>query len=93
LNMYLYTVPILRGDFIVFLLNIYIVIFSQSLTFQLNQGYALEEKSLEAGGHFSLEEQMQQRAATLANSNRSNNAVFSPIMQQDPVADSSVYQR
>jgi hypothetical protein len=60
----------------------------------LNQGYALEENTLEAvGGHFSLEEQMQQRAATLPNPNQSNNDVFSPTMQQEPVTDSAVYQR
>jgi hypothetical protein len=58
------------------------MIFSQSLIiFQLNQGYALEEKPLEVVSNFSLEKQMQQSTITHGNSNRSNNVVFSPIMQ------------
>jgi hypothetical protein len=35
---------------------------------------------LEVGGNFNLEKQMQQSTITRANSNRSNNVVFNPIM-------------
>ncbi|CAL4920334.1 unnamed protein product [Urochloa decumbens] len=48
-----------------------------------------EQKALEAGNHFSKEEHIQQRAATFANSNRLNDAVFNHTMQQDPTADSA----
>ncbi|XP_062213866.1 transcriptional corepressor LEUNIG-like [Phragmites australis] len=54
------------------------------------EGHSLEQKSLEVGDHFSQEEeQMQQRAATLANSSWSNNVVFDRRMHYDPVADSA----
>ncbi|TVU48676.1 hypothetical protein EJB05_08321, partial [Eragrostis curvula] len=57
-------------------------------------GYALEEKTVEVGDHFSLEEeQMQRRAATLANPDWSNSAVINHRMNQDPAADTAVYQR
>ncbi|KAK3148622.1 hypothetical protein QOZ80_3BG0297310 [Eleusine coracana subsp. coracana] len=49
------------------------------------EGYVQEEKPLEMGDDFSLEEeQMLQRAATLE---------CSDVPQQDPVADSAFYQR
>ncbi|CAL4912144.1 unnamed protein product [Urochloa decumbens] len=53
------------------------------------EGHAQEQKALEAGNHFSKEEHIQQRAATFANSNRLNDAVFNHTMQQDPTADSA----
>uniref|UniRef100_A0A0A9B9M7 LisH domain-containing protein n=1 Tax=Arundo donax TaxID=35708 RepID=A0A0A9B9M7_ARUDO len=51
------------------------------------EGYSPEQKPLVVGDHFNQEEQMQRRAATLANSNGSNNAVFDHRMHHDPVAD------
>jgi len=56
----------------------------------LSQGHAPEQKPLEVGNHFSLEEEhMQQRAATFANSDRLNDAAFNHTMCHDSFADSA----
>jgi len=56
----------------------------------LSQGHAPEQKPLEVGNHFSLEEEhMQQRAATFANSDRLNDAAFNHTMRHDRFADSA----